>query len=316
MPSYELGTMIKKLRTQKGISQEELAYPIVSRETLSRIESGKVSPHTKSMKALLERLGYDPTELFQFFLTTDEAETNRIENELFTLTSVIQRNKSEIDVEFSNKIASLIQKLENNKKFMENPLNQQFVLKTKAIYYFYLEDDDNTLQLVYKALNITIPTFDEKKISEYHLTKIDQEMIVTLSLVHRYAKRYAHAIDVLYQLKENEAKSILDVQLRARKLSVTIRALAHVLTLDNRPHEVIDICDEGMKLCHEGKVYLNYRAIAWYKAKALFMLGKTDEYITYARKVYYAFDLYDEINNRDYVRNDVLKDTGVDFYEY
>ena len=35
MPSYEIGDLIKKLRKQKGISQEDLAYPIIDRTTLS-----------------------------------------------------------------------------------------------------------------------------------------------------------------------------------------------------------------------------------------------------------------------------------------
>jgi len=314
MPSYEIGTMIKKLRTQKGISQEELAYPFISRETLSRIESGKVMPHTKTMMSLFERLGYDPTEMLQFFLTSDEADIKRIEDELYKLTAIVKRNKPEIDLEHSAKISGLLQELENNKAYMEKPLNQQFLLKEKALYHFYLEDDESALQLAYQALNITIPAFDEGKIAEYHLTSTDHSMIITLALIHRYEKRYSQAVDVLYQLKANEEKSILDLYARARRMSITIRALAHALTMDSRPQEVIDVCDEGMKICRDARVYLDYRALAWYKAKALYMLGKKDEYLALARKVYHAFDLYQEENNRDYVRNDVLNDIGVDFH--
>ena len=315
MPSYEVGLLIKKLRTQKGMSQEELAHPIISRETLSRIEGGKVTPHTKTIMSLFERLGYDPTELYQFFLTSDEADIKRIEDELVMLSSIVQRNKPEINAEHSAKITGLIQKLESNKEYMEKPLNQQFVLKEKALYSFYMEDDENAMKLAYEALNITIPTFDIGKIAEYHLTRADQSMIVTLALVHRYAKRYSQAIDILYQLKANEDKSILDVYMRAKRMSSTIRNLAHVLCMGKRAQELLDVCEEGIKICHAGKAYLNYRAIVWYKAKALFMLGKTDEYITLARKVYYAFDIYQEVNNKNYVRNDVLADTGVDFAE-
>jgi len=297
------------------MNQEELAYPIISRETLSKIENGKVTPHTTTMTLLFERLGYNPSELLQFHLTTEEADTKRIEDELNVLTSMIQRNKPEIDVAYSTKISDLIQKLESNNMYMAKPLNQQFVLKEKALFFFYLEDDENAMRLAYQALRITIPTFDTSKIAEYHLTNADESMIITLALVHRYAKRYSQAIDIFYQLKANEEKSILDAYYRAKRITRTIRNLAHVLCMDNRPQELLDICEEGLQICHTGKAYLNYRAIAWYKAKALFMLGNTDEYITLARKVYHAMDLYQEENNKVYVRNNVLADTGVDLAE-
>ena len=312
MPSYQMGTMIKKLRTQKGMSQEALAYPIISREALSRIESGNVVPHTKTIMSLFERLGYDPSELMPFFLTTEEADTKRIEDELASLTTLIQRNKTNIDQAHSNQIIHAIKQLEDNKAYMEKPLNQQFVLKEKAFHAFYLEDDENAMNLALQALHITIPHFDIAKINEYHLTSVDQSMIVTLALVHRYAKRYPLAIDILYQLKANEEKTIVDAYVRAKKMTITLRNLAHVLCMANRAQELLDVSEEGMKICHAGKAYLNYRALAWYKAKALFMLGKTDEYIALAKKVYHAMDLYDEENNMQYVRKDVLADTGVD----
>ncbi|MCL2363131.1 MAG: helix-turn-helix transcriptional regulator [Defluviitaleaceae bacterium] len=312
MSSYEIGMMIKKLRTQKGMSQEELAHPIINRETLSRIESGKVTPHSRTMRSLFERLGYDPTELLQFHLTADEVETKRIEDELYTLMALIQRNKPEINKEHSKKIHSLIAKLENNKEYMEKPLNTQYVLKEWALYHFYLEEDENAMEFIYKALRITIPTFDITKINEYHLTRCDHALIITLALIHRYTNRNSLAIDILYKLKENEKRSIIDMSVSAKKMTITIRNLAHILCIEKRAQELFDLCEEGMEICHKSKEYLNYRAIAWYKAKALFLLGRTDDYIELAKKVYHAMDLYQEENNKNYVRKDVLTDTGVD----
>ena len=35
MANYNIGSLIKRLRRQKGLTQEELAYPLIDRATLS-----------------------------------------------------------------------------------------------------------------------------------------------------------------------------------------------------------------------------------------------------------------------------------------
>lgn len=60
----EVGTNIVKLRKQKGWSQQELAKEAdISRTGLSRIESGKTDPRTKTLQAIATALGVDLSEL-------------------------------------------------------------------------------------------------------------------------------------------------------------------------------------------------------------------------------------------------------------
>ena len=67
MPNYDIGLLIKRLRKQKGLKQEELAYPIIDRATLSKIECGKVMPNKTTLEALFERLGFCPHNIADFF---------------------------------------------------------------------------------------------------------------------------------------------------------------------------------------------------------------------------------------------------------
>ena len=55
MVIYSAGELIKSLRKQKGISQEELADGITDRANLSKIENGSITPGKKVVEALLER---------------------------------------------------------------------------------------------------------------------------------------------------------------------------------------------------------------------------------------------------------------------
>ncbi len=56
---YSCGQLIKKLRKNGGLTQEELADGICSVSTISRIENDRQVPHLKKMEALLQRLGIE-----------------------------------------------------------------------------------------------------------------------------------------------------------------------------------------------------------------------------------------------------------------
>jgi len=314
MPSYEIGNLLKSLRTQKGISQEELAHPIIDRATLSRIESGKTMPHAKTLELLFERLGFDHAELIKIYLQQEDAEIKTMESELEALLVQIRRNSPK-DKENNAKISDLIRRLETNEKYMDKPLNRQFVLEAKAKNAFNIKDDGNAAKFTREALHITIPQFSEADITEYHLTKTDRNLIMLTALLYEIDECYTEAANILYQLKANAEKTYLNTTIRARKTTATISNLAKILWKAHRPAELLDLCEEGIKSCHMGKEYLHYKAIAWYKAKALFMLNRKDEYVSLAKSLYYAFELYQEDYYKSYVRETVLADTGVDVAE-
>lgn len=56
----ELGRRLRKLRLQKGLSQEELAFEVdISRDHLSNIELGKFPINIKTLYKLAEFFGVD-----------------------------------------------------------------------------------------------------------------------------------------------------------------------------------------------------------------------------------------------------------------
>jgi len=57
----ELGSKVKELRKEKGITQEELAKQAkISRATLSKLENGNIAQVSiVTLSAILNRLGYE-----------------------------------------------------------------------------------------------------------------------------------------------------------------------------------------------------------------------------------------------------------------
>ncbi|WP_299665789.1 helix-turn-helix transcriptional regulator [uncultured Polaribacter sp.] len=65
MKQPELGQKILELRKQKGFTQEELVEQCnINVRTIQRIEAGDVAPRSYTIKAILEVLGFDYSEIF------------------------------------------------------------------------------------------------------------------------------------------------------------------------------------------------------------------------------------------------------------
>ena len=313
MPSYEIGTLIKKLRKQKGISQEDLAYPIIDRTTLSKIESGKSMPHHKTLEYLFERLGFDHNELIQNFLAPEDLETQVLVHELSVLlASVVRINPPEEKQIFSDKFTGMIGQLEGNHEFMTHPLNRQFILDAKARHAYSMMEDEKAAALAIEALEIVVPNFCVKNIGSYHFNKSCTNMLNLLALIHNTAGRHDEAADILYGLKEYIYNTHKEMQVRARFGTTAIMNLAMTLVDAGRAQEVYDLCEEGIKLSIESRTYAFLAGITWQQTRALFKLGKKEEGIQLARKVYWGFDLQRAEFNRDYVRDFVLAEAGVD----
>jgi len=313
MPSFGLGEMIKRLRKQKGISQEELAYPIIDRTTLSKIESGKVTPHMRTLEFLLNKLGYDSNEFVSHFLAPEDFEAQSAVDELANLLkTVMRKSKTDTTLAMCARVEELINQLENNHEFLSRPLNMQILLDAKARHAYNLKQDDEALALAKQALEIVIPNFNERDIPSYHLNKRCNNMISLISMIYAAAQKYDDSINVLYALKENVSNTYHDIVTRAKSSIAIYSNLAMILLQAGRPKEAYDVCEEGIHLCAESNDYMFFTSLSWFQAKALLALGNKDEFITMSRKLYCAYDIYRQKWTMNHVRETVLEATGVD----
>jgi transcriptional regulator with XRE-family HTH domain len=156
-----VGELIGALRQHEGITQEALCQGICSVSKLSRIENGEIAQtNPKSLEALMERLGRSDELYLDMFLSAEDFENERTESEIRDFIRLGQMEQA----------LKLLEGLAGKKAY-EAGLNLQFLLSTRA---FLMEpgpgrpgeDED----LLYKALAITRPNYDEAEISRYRLT--------------------------------------------------------------------------------------------------------------------------------------------------
>ena len=95
----KMNTMIKKLRRDKGLSQEQLSELVgVSLQTIRRWEWGATTPNAKLLSDLAKVLNTTPE-----YLLSDNPEKNGIQLEDNSTTSHIQTDKPELVYEWGGK---------------------------------------------------------------------------------------------------------------------------------------------------------------------------------------------------------------------
>ena len=87
MQGYNIGYYIKRIRQEKGISQEALYKGLCSRSTIHRIESGEQNPNFFTAINLLQRLGLDESS-FLIPLGPRDFEICNLQKEIVALNAV------------------------------------------------------------------------------------------------------------------------------------------------------------------------------------------------------------------------------------
>ena len=70
-----LAKRLKEIRSEKGVSQEELAYRAeITLSQIARIETVKINPTVSTIFKIARALDVHPSEIFNFELTTPSPE--------------------------------------------------------------------------------------------------------------------------------------------------------------------------------------------------------------------------------------------------
>ena len=290
MANYDIGNLIKRLRKQRGLTQEELAYPIIDRATLSKIESGKVMPSKRTTEALLQKLGFNPVKTIDFFLDDEMSRIHRIMEEIRVLNSHREAAASESTLAKAAKVDDLIAQLESNKNFMQSKLNSQFILsnKCKNAYINKFEGPEEVLPIMLEALKITIPEYNQRHIEGYYLTSQEAGIIHDISSMAQLSGDDKTAIEICNALRKNVKENILDMAEMGTWYTVISNSLARCLSLAGRYPEALKVCDEGIAVGRQTKVLISLPNIVAIKARCLFELGNKEEAERLYRQAYHA----------------------------
>jgi transcriptional regulator with XRE-family HTH domain len=308
MAIYEIGNLIRDLRTARGLSQEKLSEGICSPQTLSRAESGTTILTYPNLTAIMQKLGASTNDYFDSFMSAQEYECYKKRNEVNSL----------LDKRKLNEVELLLREMSEDIQF-QTGLNRQFYLSSFAFYKLCMAGDPMNnesltpiLNLLQEAIRITIKKFDMDKIREYLLTLEEMKIINRLALAYLHSGDVDMGIKLLYELKFNMETLYKDHAEKMELYTMVLYNLSVYLGKQDRHVDVIDICDFGIKVCRETKVLSVLPFLIFNKAYAYYEIGQKELCLPLLKQSYYGLYIIENYQKAEIIKHYTKDKFGIE----
>lgn len=292
MKEFFIGEVLKKRRIELGLTQEQVCEGIFSESsTLSRIENGVHTPSRRKLAVLLQRLGL-PEERYYALVDKNELEISELQAQI-------------VSCQVRGKFQEGLEKLIRYEQITSSDdiLAQQFLLSSKAILGKYEQGQhvlytfDQQLDMLFRALRITVPNFDINNI-DHGLYCIDEIKIINqIAFVYSNAAQRNIAIEIYSQLFDY-------VQNHLRELNQTtpiIILIAYNYSLnlcqEKQLNQALEIADLGRRISIETGRSSYFGGLLYILADCLYHLGKHKESRQYFYKAYHVYSAMEDLKH-------------------
>ena len=256
---YDFGKVYKEIRESKGLTQEEVCGNVLSRTSLSKIESGKVTPKYENMEFLLRQINmsfeefdyichlYQPsqrTEIMQTYLNMNSIIGGSDLVDFFETCQNYLKTHHDLPIE---EIRDMLEVVIHIRQHGTEKLSDQVKQTVKKLWE-KIEKQDTWYESDLKILNTILFSFP---IEHLHLIteKILQRLEVYKNYQHLYDLRMAILLNLstiyLYHQDRNMCQQICYTLLEdaKNKKSYDMLAICYVR---------IGICRDDAKLIQKG----------------------------------------------------------------
>lgn len=256
---YDFGKVYKEIRESKGLTQEEVCGNVISRTSLSKIESGKATPKYENMEFLLRQINmsfeefdyichlYQPsqrTEIIQTYLNMSSIIGNSSLVDFFETCQNYLKTHHDLPIE---EIRDMLEVVIHIRQHGTEQLSDQVKQTIKKLWE-KIEKQDTWYESDLKILNTILFSFP---IDHLHLIteKILQRLEVYKNYQHLYDLRMAILLNLstiyLYHQDKNMCQQICYTLLEdaKNKKSYDMLALCYIR---------IGICRDNAKLIQKG----------------------------------------------------------------
>ena len=256
---YDFGKVYKEIRESKGLTQEEVCGDVLSRTSLSKIESGKVTPKYENMEFLLRQINmsfeefdyichlYQPsqrTEIMQTYLNMSSILGTSELEKLFQKCQAYLKSHHDLPIE---EIRDMLEIVIHIRQHGTEQLSDQVKQTVKKLWE-KIEKQDTWYESDLKILNTILFSFP---IEHLHLIteKILQRLEVYKNYQHLHDLRVAILLNLstiyLYNQDKNMCKQICYTLLEDAKNKKSYDRLAICYVR-------IGICRDDAKLIQKG----------------------------------------------------------------
>jgi transcriptional regulator with XRE-family HTH domain len=274
-----IGTKIRELRKDVGLTQGELADGICTQALISRIEKGDIYPSAASLYQISKKLGVDVNYFFEIGSTPRLDYVKEVERQL---------RKLRIKLKY-NEMMEVIKVEETNPLFYKDSTNLQLLYWHKSIYLFEVKkDSEKAKALLKEAYNLTAT---QKKV----LTEREIEILLTLGVFEFNLEKYEQSME--YYKKVKTALSTIE---HLNDKSIKTRLLYNIarnLTRMGEYRESRGYCVEAVRWCVEEEHLWGLGELYYHIGYNYELEGRLEKALPYIEKSIIIFEMR---NNHSY----------------
>ena len=233
---FTLGDVIRRIRLEKGFSQQKISKGICTISALSKVENNIFIPPKYKLESILQRMGENP---FRYTIYSSEREKN-IHKYHYHFNSCINDNV-ELAVYIYKKIESLIDKNNVVEVQLTNLLQTQILVKKKEISFqeAYIRYEE--------CLKLTIPEYNTIQMRNYLLSQNEWRSILQMIQMLMYSNRIQEALSLSLEIKAFFEREYIDKTLVDSDYEFLLLMLCEIYQVSNRLKEALMINDELLK---------------------------------------------------------------------
>lgn len=235
MKSTTIGTIISRLRYEKGYSKRQLCQGLCSVSLLGFIESDRGDTDQFLLNMLLQRLGKSPDKL-EVILSDEEYERIRARDDIEEL---IWKQEKEQAI-------ALLEKYE--KQYARNrKVHRMFVLRSQAYISYHLEDDINQAEYyIREAIELTLPEITSQNMKDYLLAGNEIENILMLCRCLLERNKDMEAEDWLIASRSYVEKNVTDQEEYSKLNGKISWLLSKLLVRREKYEQAFQICEDAL----------------------------------------------------------------------
>ena len=297
MIRYSIGSTIRDLRVEEGLSQEELCFGICSVSNLSKIENETRVPNRVTFEALMQRLGKD-VSFYMIFMSKKEADQAQL----------FQKAISNIFFNNYTQVKDIFLKLKELENELNNNLFEQEMAFIKCILdqYYYYKDDDY-LKRYKSILSLSECKCDPEFIRTHRFTYV--EISIMIYIVEEVYQRgnILDAIDILKSLEQYINQKVCTDTLRAKMIQVILYLLSKYYFEIDRFNDSLEYAEKGLELCEIYDHLWVFPAFLCYKGLVLEEIGKKEQSRKCLEQSCGLFEMLGSIEAMQEIKNLMLK---------
>ncbi|WP_175990222.1 helix-turn-helix domain-containing protein [Bacillus sp. Marseille-Q1617] len=274
-----IGTKIRELRKEIGLTQGELAEDICTQALISRIEKGDIYPSAASLYQISKKLGVDVNYFFEIGSTPRLDYVKEVERQL---------RKLRIKLKY-NEMMDVIKVEESNPLFYKDSTNLQLLYWHKSIYLFEVQKDHKkAIEILKEAFHLTA---SPKKV----LTEREIEILMTLGVFEFNLGNHEQSMEYYAQVKSalNTLEHLNDKSIKTRLLYNIARSLTRL----GNYKESTGYCEQAIKWCVEEEHLWGLGELYYHIGHNYEQEGKLEEALPYIEKSMIIFEMR---NNNSY----------------